>query len=292
MGGDRLERWYQSDQEEWLIFARQGIEVEKHPKILSHLEKFRTALEPKPEGWKPKEPSEKWPGRKSGSYQWYEIQDKTSYWKKFRDEKIISTKVSSKPTFSIDYSGSFLGNTSYIIDAKKDNLFLTAILNSHLVDFYFRGVFSLKRGGYYEIQPAGLDRVPIPSATDCEKARLSVLARRAQRKANERYQLQQSITRRIPDLANCPSATKLTTRLKEWWALPDFAAFQKEVKKALKTDIPLKERNEWDSWISENRLKIETLSAEIATIEDEINAKVYALFDLTPDEIALLEANI
>ena len=44
--------------------------------------------------------------------------------------------------------------------------------------------------------------------------------------------------------------------------------------------------------IGELRPQILALTAEIARIEDEINRKVYALFDLTDDEIALLEANI
>ena len=98
-------------------------------------------------------------------------------------------------------------------------------------------------------------------------------------------------TRRIPDLAT-GGATKLTERLKAWWDLPDFAAFQAEVKKALKSKIPLKARNEWENWILAERTKVHALTGEIAQIEKEINAKVYALFDLTPAEIELLEANI
>jgi len=70
------------------------------------------------------------------------------------------------------------------------------------------------------------------------------------------------------------------------------AAFHKEVEKALKARIPLQERNDWESWITTSRAEIHALTAEIARLETEINAKVYALFDLTPDEIALLEANV
>lgn len=124
------------------------------------------------------------------------------------------------------------------------------------------------------------------------KAELGALAERAQGAAEERYGLQQELARRIPDLAADPASAKLSTKLKEWWTLPDFAAFQKEVKKVLKADIPLRERNEWEGWLSDNRGKINTLTAEIKAIEDQINARVYALFDLTAEEIALLEANI
>ena len=96
----------------------------------------------------------------------------------------------------------------------------------------------------------------------------------------------------IPDLAAGSANATLTTKLKEWWTLPDFAAFQKEVEKVLKAKIPLKERNEWENWITNTRAEIHALTAEIARLEAEINAKVYALFDLTPDDVALLEASI
>ena len=49
-----------------------------------------------------------------------------------------------------------------------------------------------------------------------------------------------------------------------------------------KADIPLAERSPWEDWITRDR-------AEIAQAEAQIDSIVYALFDLTPDEIALLE---
>lgn len=130
-----------------------------------------------------------------------------------------------------------------------------------------------------------VETLPIPPATDAQKAELAKLAKAAQAAAEQRYALQQSITRRIPDLAADPISAKLTNKLKEWWALPDFVAFQKEVKKTLKAAIPLSERNEWEDEMAIARAEINALTAEI-------NAKVYALSDLTPEEIALLEANI
>ena len=57
-----------------------------------------------------------------------------------------------------------------------------------------------------------------------------------------------------------------------------------------KADIPLAERSAWEDWIKRDRAEIARLSAEIAKAEAKINSIVYSLFDLTPDEIALLEA--
>jgi type I restriction-modification system DNA methylase subunit len=289
--GRDLERWIQVGRDQWIIFARQGLDLEGYPAIREHLSAYRPKLEPKPEGWIAASPNETWPGRKSGSYHWSEIQDKTAYWEIFSKEKIISTKISSRPTFSVDRSGGITSNTTYVLDAGDDNDFLTAVLNSKVAFFYFRSVFAVKSGGFFEIQPDGLSSFPIPPATRVQKAELGVLAKSAQTAAQARYALQHEVTRRIPDLAN-GMAVKLTERLKAWWNLPDFAAFQAEVKKALKSDIPLKDRNDWENWISENRAKIHALTAEISRIENEINTKVYALFDLMPDEIKLLESSI
>jgi len=137
-----------------------------------------------------------------------------------------------------------------------------------------------------------LEPLPIPNASGPQKAELIDLAEAIHLGTGKLHDLQQAITRRIPDLATDPANAKLTTKLKEWWNLPNFAAFHKEVEKALKAKIPLQERNDWENWITTSRAEIHALTAEIARAEAEINAKVYALFDLTPDEIALLEANV
>ena len=71
-------------------------------------------------------------------------------------------------------------------------------------------------------------------------------------------------------------------------ALPDFAAFRREVKKAFRADIPLAERSDWEDFIGQARDQIATLDATITTAERDIDKRVCELFDLTPDEVALL----
>ncbi len=64
------------------------------------------------------------------------------------------------------------------------------------------------------------------------------------------------------------------------------------MKKAFKADIPLTERSDWEAWIARDRAEIARLDHEIAEAERAIDRIVYDLFDLTEDEIALLEANV
>lgn len=65
-----------------------------------------------------------------------------------------------------------------------------------------------------------------------------------------------------------------------------------EVKRVFSDDIPLKERSEWETYLSENTKQVRALTDEIEKAEREIDKIVYRLFDLTADEIKLLEASL
>ncbi|MCA3446368.1 MAG: N-6 DNA methylase [Rhodobacter sp.] len=288
--GKSLKRWHQEGRNQWIIFARQGLDLTDYPAILEHLSMHRENLTPKPENWKPAHPDDRWPGRKSGTYLWSEIQDKTAYWRKFLGDKIVSTKISSQPTFSVDYSSSVLSNTAYLIDAKSDNEFVTALLNSNIASFFFRSIFVIKSGGFFEIQPDGLSAFPIPPVNGTSKSEICDIVGALKLTTEKRLALQTALTRRIPDLCPPGRDPKLSTRLQEWWTMPDFAAFRAEVKRVFKADIPLSERSAWEDRITRDRAEIARLSAEIAAAEARIDRIVYGLFDLTPDEIALLES--
>ena len=132
--------------------------------------------------------------------------------------------------------------------------------------------------------------LPIPEMTDDTRGRLAVLAQTCTDAARARFAIQSAVRHRILDLAP-PERRKLTGKLEAWHEL-DFAAFRDEVKKAFHAEIPVKQRGEWEIYLAENAAEVHRLSAEIAAAEHEIDVLVYRLFDLTADEIALLEASL
>lgn len=166
--GEDVKRWCLDEPECYLLFTRRGIDIDQFPLVRDHLMKFRSALEPKPSYWDDQRQG-KWPGRKGGPYRWYEIQDNTTYWKKFLSRKIISTKVSKRPTFAIDNSGAAIGNTSYMISPGKYANLLTIILNSPISAYYSSKTFIGKQNGYYEVQPDGLAAFSIPPVARASK---------------------------------------------------------------------------------------------------------------------------
>jgi hypothetical protein len=161
--GKDLSRWTTPTATRWIIFARRGTRLTDYPAIERHLSRFRDRLEPKPKGW-----TGAWSGRKPGSYEWFEIQDNVAYWSIFEKKKIVSNKVTDKPNFSIDTSKSYLANTAYCFEARETE-FIAGILNSSTLHYVAKRVFADKEGGFYEVQPAALLDLPIPSCRDEDK---------------------------------------------------------------------------------------------------------------------------
>jgi hypothetical protein len=50
--------------------------------------------------------------------------------------------------------------------------------------------------------------------------------------------------------------------------------------------------DEWEPYLAEKKREVQRLSRDLADAEAEINDRVYRLFDLTPDEIALLQREV
>ncbi|MAT40406.1 MAG: hypothetical protein CL946_12490 [Ectothiorhodospiraceae bacterium] len=143
LAGRDIKRYEPLVTDKWLIFTRRGIDINAYPAIKEYLEQFKTKLTPKPKGWK----GEKWPGRKPGSYKWYEIQDSIDYWREFEKPKIMLPDITLRGNFTYDPGNHFYSvNTTYIISTS--DLDLLGLLNSNLIDFFYRNITSSYRGGY------------------------------------------------------------------------------------------------------------------------------------------------
>ncbi len=273
--GKDFKRWRPESRGLWIIYIpRNRIEIDSYPAIRDWLLPFKKQLE-----------------ARATDQRWFELQQaQEAYSGPISRPKISYPHFNVTRLFSFEPSGAFSNDKSYFIPTGQ--LDLLALLNSRAMWFILSKLAPAVRGGFHELRVQYVETLPIPLATDAQKAELAALAEAAQNAAEARHKLQQDITRRIPDLSPPGKPPKLTDKLKAWWDLPDFAAFRAEVKKAFKADIPLGDRTPWEDLIAKTRPEIHALTAEIARIEREIDAKVYALFDLTPDEIALLESSI
>lgn len=271
--GKDLKRWRAEPRGLWLIYIpKNRIDIEDYPAIRDWLLPFKDKLE-----------------KRATKQEWFELQQaQEAYAPHFAAPKISYPHFNSDRNFSFEPLGAFSNDKSYMIPSS--DLELLALLNSRVLWFVLSSMSPPVRGGYHELRVQYVETMPVPSWEQAQKNELQVLAQNATDAAALAVKLQTALTRRIPDLCPPDREPKLTTKLKEWWTLPDFATFRAEVNKAFKTDIPLVERSDWEDWITRDRAEIARLSAEITKAEAQIDSIVYALFDLTPDEIALLES--
>lgn len=167
--GRDVKRWAVGPKDLWLIFTRRGLNIDRYPAVEGHLARYREQLEPKPARWPASEP---WVGRKAGSYEWYEIQDNIAYWQEFERPKIVFPDIALRPEMGFDRSGSYLGNTGYIIPTESRCQLAT--LNSTTTQYFYAQISPQIQNGYYRFIAQYVSQIPIPSATAQQEALLTL----------------------------------------------------------------------------------------------------------------------
>lgn len=273
--GRDLKRWRAEPRGLWIIYIpKNRIDIDDYPGIRDWLLPFRERLE-----------------NRATKQEWFELQQaQEAYSEPLSKPKISFPHFNADLNFSQELTGAFSNDKSYAIPT-SDN-FLLGILNSSITWYFLSSIAPSVRGGYREFRVQYVEQLPIPAATTEQKEKLSTLAMNCQNAAAERLKLQEAFRRRLPDLCPPERTPKLTNKLIAWWEFADFAALRAEIKKTFKTDIPLAERNDWHDWFDRDRHTIAQLTAQITTWERDINTIVYGLFELTAEEIQLLEESI
>lgn len=276
--GKDLKKWHIESRDLWLIFTRRGVDIEKYQAIKKYLLQFKYKLEPKPSDFQGV-----WEGRKSGSYEWFNIQDTIGYHEKFESQKLVYTRFMDKPMFWLDSNENYyLNNALNFVSGVGE--FELGLLNSCIFWFVIKDLASVMSGGFFQVHGHVLERCPIPPANKSQKEQLAKLAKTAQIAAESRFKLIKQFNHAaMRDFA--PSG-----KMPAAWSdkLPTFTTFTAELKKRFKRDLSLQERNDWDDYLASTQKIISTLNNQIAQAEREIDELVCELFGLTEEEVRLL----
>ena len=168
--GRDLKKWKTGSTGNYLIFTRQGIDIDQYPAIKQYLNQYRLELEPKRNRSKKR-------GRKIGNYKWYEIQDITAYYTEFEKLKIIYPQTAKSLYACYDTVQTFGLNSTYFIST--NDLSLLAILNSRFFDWYARYNFQSLNdpwaGGRLQFLAQYMKHVPIADRTPVQKSRIDFM---------------------------------------------------------------------------------------------------------------------
>ena len=271
--GENIKRWRVESDDLYLINTPKGkVDIDDYPLVKAHLLQFRKTLEDR-----------------ATKQEWWELQQaQLAYQDHFLGPKIIYPHFQNERMFTWDEAAFFSNDKSYFIPNADQALL--AYLNSKLSWFVVASLSPAVRNGWHEMRVQYLEILPIPSLDSGVPSSLVQIAESATTLGVERATTLRNVATRTLDLSP-PHKRKLSEMLKAWHNLT-FPQFLAAFKAAFGVEIPLKQRGEWQEFLDEEREKVRTLTAQIKSAEAEIDAIIYKLFDLSEDEIALIEANV
>ena len=184
--GSDIRRYFLRNSDEYLIFTRQGIDIDDYPAIKDYLAQYKTELEPQPadhEG--------DWEGRKAGDYVWYEIQDKVDYWREFNETKIIYPVIAKETRFAMDTESYPSNDKTFIIP--RDDYTLLGILTSKLTNFSVKAELYGLRGGYQQFRSVHIKEFPVATGAPRLEDSIAEKAKKLGELHKERSQLNLNI---------------------------------------------------------------------------------------------------
>lgn len=173
-----------------------------------------------------------------------------------------------------------------VIDEKNYDLkYVLCLLNSDLMKSYLQSFSSLKAGGYYSYSSNILNRVPIKNISLFEQQPFINLA---DKMLSLNADLQKSTGRFIKRVKENLNPAKISSALENFYTM-EFSDFVKELTKQ-KVKLSLKQQDEWEEYFAEYKENCVILQEQINTTDTEINQLVYKLYDLTEEEIAIVDS--
>ena len=176
-----------------------------------------------------------------------------------------------------------LNNFSFVEALSSEYMleYLITIINSSLLNFYFKNCFI-----DYNIKPKYIEKLPIPvlsllkQTPLIEKADVIIKLNKEIQEVIQRFQ--RAIQRKF-------TLEDLPGKLKNWHLL-NYPEFIIELDK-IKIKLSLNEEAEWESYFLQESKKAQELKSRIEATDKEIDLMVYKLYELSDEEIRIVETS-
>lgn len=207
----------------------------------------------------------------------------------FVNKRILIREITKDKLFAC-YTEEEFYNTPSLINVinEKDILelkYILTIINSKLLGWYHNKTSPKANKGLFpkilvnDVRNLPLVNIPLEKQQPfIEKADKMLSLNRELQDLSQKFQ--RMLLRKF-DLE------KLSTKLQEWYLL-DFSDFIKELKR-LKVKLSLSQESEWEEYFLEEKSKAIAVDSEIKNTDKEIDSMVYKLYDLTDEEIKIIE---
>lgn len=172
-------------------------------------------------------------------------------------------------------------------DVNVDVKYLLCIINSFLMNLYHKYKFlDIEKDLFQKILIANCKKFPIKKISIetqqpfIEKADLILSLNKELQEASQKFQ--RAIQRKF-------EIEDLPTKLQNWYTLT-FKEFITELSKK-KIKLTLAQESEWEDYFLQEQTKAQVIKNQIDATDKEIDQMVYELYELTEEEIKIVEGN-
>ncbi len=271
VSGTDIEKWnLKTREKQFFINTYYDIDIEEYSAVYKYLLQFNNELEKRQD--------------KGKSH--FNLRA-CSYYEKFETPKILYIHTAVNHKFYYDTENYYINNSCYFItNADK---FIACWLNSRIFDYLKRLIF-VAYGDATDKGRAKLDynkmvNIPIPKLTEPEK---QPFYEKADQMLFLNKQLQTEKQNFINTLKEEKHLEKITKTLENFNDL-DFEGLKKEIGKQKARFVLGQETNEWREYFNTAKQKANELQSQINQTDKEIDRMVYELYELTEEEIEIVE---
>ncbi len=208
-----------------------------------------------------------------------------AYYSNFDKPKILYIHTAVNHHFYYDEEGFYVNNSCYFIC--NADMFLASFLNSKVFNFYkklhFVAYGNAEDKGRNKLDYNKMVNVPVPLLSEAQKQPFIQKATEILLLNKQFKGLQSNLIQVFED-----NFKKKLSKKSLNWAKMEWSGFLDELKKA-KIDIPLREQMKWKGFFVEEKTQTTSVLEKTKRLEDEINTMIYALYDLSAEEIKMVE---
>ena len=285
--GEDLSRYKSLENKEWLLFPykiiygkailySQSEMLENFPKAFNYLEQFKEELSQRE-------------NQKYNNEFWYQYSRNQAI-SVLEQPKIITPEVCFGGNMTIDLKNFYHNSKCHTLLLKENSNYtlnsILPLLNSKVFWFYLSSTGNVLRGGYIGLKRKALESFPIPNILHSDiillEGKTIIMLQLYSELQEQSQKFQRSLARKF-------ALTELPKKLQDWYLL-SYAEFIKELAKK-KIKLSLNEEAEWETYFTSEAKKALELKAQIEKTDKEIDQMVYALYELTEDEIKIVEGS-
>jgi type I restriction-modification system DNA methylase subunit len=207
----------------------------------------------------------------------------------FEGERIVLRKIPGIKNLILNLvNNDFVIDQSLYIGKIKNNEFsikyVLAILNSILTCWYFKNVNNEFDELFPQIKINQFKTLPIPNAN---KEQQESLAKKAEQMIELNKELYSGVDSALSLIKEQYQPQKISQNLEKFYTL-GIHPFVEELEKQ-KVKLSLSQKEELINWYNEKSAALNDLKSKIDTLDKAIDDEVYKLYNLTDDEIKIIE---